>query len=69
MNNSKNYRKIIGSQLQDIRVQRGITIEEVADATGLTTATIEKVENGKFNYTIDVIAAICHILGVKIEIR
>lgn len=69
MNRGKNYREIIGCQLQDIRVQRGMTIEEVAEATGLTNATIAKVEQGKFNYQIDTIGAICDALGVTIEIK
>lgn len=64
-----NHRELVGTSLQDIRVQRGLTIEEVAEKTGLTSATIAKVEQGKFNYQIDTIGAICEALGVTIEIK
>jgi transcriptional regulator with XRE-family HTH domain len=48
-------RKIIGSWIKQMREEKGLTQEELADKMGMSRTTISKVEDGKWNYGIDTI--------------
>lgn len=48
-------RKIIGSWLKDMREQKGLSQEDLADKMGIDRSTIAKIENGKWNFGIDTI--------------
>lgn len=40
-------KEIVGQRLKDARVKRHLTIQQVANATGISAAAISSYENGK----------------------
>ncbi|TKG95112.1 helix-turn-helix domain-containing protein [Puteibacter caeruleilacunae] len=49
----------IGLQIKELRVKKGMTQEELADKTEVSTRTIQRIENGKVDpraYTLQMIA-------------
>ncbi len=61
-----NYREDIGNQIQTMRVQLGLTKEELAKMCGMTPLNIIKIENGVYNVPIDVVGKIADALQAKI---
>ena len=58
-------RKKIGSQILDIRTEQGWTQEQLGEMCGVKAATIDKIEQGRFNVSLDVIGKVCDVLGVQ----
>lgn len=58
----------IGKALQDARLKRGVTVEELAKELDIKIGTIEKIECGAWAYSIDQISMICSALGCTIQI-
>jgi len=48
-------RKIIGSWIKEMREEKGLSQQDLADKMGMSRSTISKVEDGKWNYGIDTI--------------
>jgi len=48
-------KKIIGQRLRALRIQSDKKIAAVASETGFAISVISKVENGKYNLTIDMV--------------
>jgi len=48
-------RKLIGSWLKDMRENKGLTQDDLAEKMGLERSTIAKIENGKWNFGIDTV--------------
>jgi len=46
-------RQKIGAYLRDIRKHKNLTLQQMADATGIGYKTIQSIEVGSNNYTID----------------
>ena len=61
-------REDIGNQIQTMRVQLGLTKEELARICGMTPLNITKIENGVYNVPIDVVGKIADALQAKIMI-
>ncbi len=62
------YRRRIGEQLRRARIKRCMTIERLAERSGLTTSHIERIEDGALAFTHNTIRMISAGLGVeKIE--
>ena len=66
---NKIERKRIGTQFREQREQQGWTIEQVATMAGLKPATIRKMEDGMFNYPLDVMTKVAEVLGCEITIH
>lgn len=49
--------------IREWRLHRGLTLQDVADKTGITHATIGRVERGKIAYTRDTIEAIADAMN------
>jgi putative transcriptional regulator len=64
----KTARKQIGLFIKDLRKERNVTQEELAESIGVTHATVNKIENGRFNYGIDLFFKISVVLGFKLEL-
>ena len=58
----------IGRQLAAIRNKKGLSIRELAEACGVTSSNITKIEHGKYNVSIDILGKICDALGVRIDL-
>ena len=61
-------REDIGSQIQTMRVQLGLSVDELAVMCGMTSLNIRKIENGVYNVQIDVVGKIADALQAKIMI-
>lgn len=64
----KDYRWQTGKQLRDLRELQGWTAEQVAVMAGVKTKTIEKIEAGAFNVSLDILAKVADVLGADIRI-
>jgi len=58
--------KSIGSRIQKIRVNRGITQDELGEKVGLNPKYISAIECGQRNITIKTLAKIADGLGVEL---
>lgn len=55
--------KLIGSRIKNFREQKKLTQERVAEAVGISSVYLSKIENGKVRPTLDTLAAICDCLA------
>lgn len=58
----------IGSQVASIRKEKGLTIRQLAEQCGVSYQNITKIENGKYNVSIDILAKLCEVLNYKLEL-
>lgn len=60
-------RQKFGFFFKDLRKKKNLTQEEVANFCGVTYQTINKVEHGKFPYSVDLLMKLSVILGFTIN--
>ena len=65
----KEYRRITGDTIKEIRQYRGISVEALATMIGANPLTIERIENGAFAVNIDILYLLCDALNCRIEIN
>ena len=58
---------MIGGNIQKIRKQRNLTQENLAEAVGVSRQTINAIEKGDYNPTINLCRAICKELGRTLD--
>lgn len=58
-------RKRVGETLKTARIAKGLTVRDLEAKTGLANNHISRIENGKYNATIDTIALIAHALELN----
>ena len=63
-----NNREYIGKRIAEIRQAKGLSIRQLAEDCGVNFADIYKIENGKYNVSIDILGKICEALGYRIDI-
>lgn len=69
MSEEKNLNRLrIGQAIAAIRKEKGLTQEQLSQITGLDRANIGKIENGRYNVSIDILGKICEALGCRIDI-
>lgn len=56
--------KAIGSRVRQLRLQRDLTLQAVADLTGLSPSLLSLVERGKTSPSIGTLVAVSHALDV-----
>lgn len=56
-------RKLVGDNLKRVRLEKGLTQEELADVSGFTQQYLSTVENGHANPTIVTIYEIATAMG------
>lgn len=61
-------RLVIGQQIAMLRKKHGLTIRELSELSGINSSNISKIENGKYNISIDIIERICKSLGASVKI-
>lgn len=64
MTNDKDIRKIFGNSVTDLRTQKGLTQEQLAELLELSPHTVTRIETGKTFVSCKVIAQLCDIFGV-----
>lgn len=57
----------IGARVRSLRRERGLTIEQIAAATGLTKGFISQLERDRTQPSLSSIARICEALGVRLS--
>lgn len=55
----------IGARMRDLRVKKGLTLQALADQTGLSPSMLSLVERGRTSPSIGSLIAICSALGVQ----
>ncbi|WP_461208962.1 helix-turn-helix domain-containing protein [Desulfocurvus sp. DL9XJH121] len=56
----------IGSRIRSYRESKGMSVEDLAEKTGLAVEFIESVENGKSSPALGVMVKISRVLGVRL---
>ena len=60
------YPALFGQQIRAKRKERGLTIKALAQKAGIAHQNLWKIENGKYNPSLDYLALIAEALGCKI---
>ena len=60
-------RKRIGNIIQVLRVQQGLTVDELGQKSGVGASLLARVELGKFNVRLDVLSSIAEALGYEVN--
>lgn len=60
-------RREIGVHIARLRAARQLTVDNVADASGLARTTVMKVEGGSVSAGLDVLLQLAHGLDVPID--
>jgi transcriptional regulator with XRE-family HTH domain len=58
----------IGEEIRNIREEKGYSQEQLADIMKVSRTTISKIENGKFNFSIDYLSKFSLFLNFNISI-
>ena len=66
--NKEEERLRIGQRISDLRKQRGMTQQDLADITGNQRNHISRIEGGKYSVGFDTLQAIAEALGGTIDI-
>ncbi|WP_301048928.1 MULTISPECIES: helix-turn-helix domain-containing protein [Muribaculaceae] len=61
-------RQSVGEQLRKARESKGWTVRYVERLTGIANNHISRIEQGKYNVTLDTVAVLADALGVKVTI-
>jgi transcriptional regulator with XRE-family HTH domain len=59
------YLQSFGRRLQALRVQRGLSQEELADASGLGPAEVRRVERGQRDLSVIALADLAKALDIQ----
>lgn len=57
----------VKNRLEEIRKQRGIRQEELAEAMGVSRQTISSLENGRYNPSVILAIKLARYFGTKVE--
>ena len=57
---------MIGRRIKGSRLEAKLTQERVAEAAGITTVYLSKIENGKVTPTLDTLGEICTAIGADL---
>lgn len=58
----------IGRQIRLARLSKNLTVRQLAELSGVPFQNITKIENGKYNVSIDILGKLCHALGLKMDL-
>lgn len=60
-------RERIGQRITELRDERGMTIQTLADLCGMQRSNISRIESGKYSTGIDILAKIGEVLNVHLD--
>lgn len=60
-------RERIGKMVAEMRNSKGYTIRELAGLCGVSYQNITKIENGRYNVSIDILSKVANTLGYEIS--
>ena len=59
----------MGESIREIREKKGYNQEQLAEIMKVSRTTISKIENGKFNCSIDYLSKFSWFLGFEVKIK
>lgn len=68
-NFKRDYRVKIGDALRNIREKKGYSQDELAEIMNINRSTISKIENGKFNLSIDYLSKFSWFLDIEFQLK
>ena len=63
------HREKLGRDFRETRTALGWSVEQVAEMAGVKPITIEKIEAGKFNVSLDIMVRVADVLGSDVTIK
>lgn len=66
MKRAKTYQQVIGETIEHMRVEKGWTQEELADAVGSSQSAIHRIEKGGQNISLEMIKKLSEAFGTQI---
>lgn len=60
-------RERIGARIKELREEKGLSVQELAERTGLIRNNIYRIESGLYSTGIDILAKIATALDKKID--
>lgn len=61
-------RQRVGKKLAGLRIQKGLSVRQLSDISGIGASHICKIENGKHAAGLDILDRMCQALGAEIMI-
>lgn len=65
----RDYRIKIGDAIKNIREKKGYSQDELAEIMNVNRSTISKIENGKFNLSIDYLLKFSWFLDFEFQLK
>lgn len=62
------HRRRIGKKIRSLREEEGLTLDELAEKTGLLKQNISRIELGKYSTGLDILSKIAAALGKHVDI-
>ena len=66
--NNEQERKRIGQRIADLRRQKNLTQQDIAERTGIQRNHISRIEAGRYSVGFDTLQDIAEVLGGRIDI-
>ena len=60
--------ELIGKRVVELRKEKGLTQEDLAEAAGIDRTNIAKIEGGKYNVSIDILSKVADVFGCYFDI-
>lgn len=64
----RNLRKSLGNRIAELRAVKNMKQNELADAAGINRTNIVKIENGRYNVSLDILSKIATALKCRLDI-
>ena len=61
-------RKLLGERIAYIRKEKGISLAELSERTGIKENSILRIEEGKFSVNYDVLVSLAEAMGCYISL-
>lgn len=61
-------RERIGRRIKEIRIEKDITQEELAEKVGIQRTSLSRIEAGRFSVGLDILSKIARVLNCRIDI-
>ena len=63
------HREQLGRDFKETRTALGWSVEQVAQMAGVKPITIEKIESGKFNVSLDIMVRVADVLSSDVTLK
>jgi transcriptional regulator with XRE-family HTH domain len=63
------YRIKVGETLKEMREKKGYSQDELAEVMNVNRSTISKIENGKFNLSVDYLSKFSWFLDFELQLK